>query len=110
VGRLLAEYEPEDFPGRRNPAFTFDQRSGDLFVWGGAGAEQSVIPDLFIVRTREDGAPSQRVSQPASIPTRASGFGVVDPKRSRALMGFGNVRNGPLLDLVEVDLRPRGAR
>jgi hypothetical protein len=102
---LLAEYEPQDFPGRRNPAFTFDQRSGDLFVWGGAGAEDSVIPDLFIVQTREDEAPVQRVPRYAWIPTRASSFGVVDPKRSRALMGFGNIGAGPFLDLVEVKLR-----
>jgi len=102
---LLARYEPQDFPGRRNPVFTFDQRSGDLLVWGGASDTETVIPDLFIVRTREDGAPVQRVSQFGSITTRASGFGLVDPKRSRALMGFGNTRFGPFLDLVEVKLR-----
>lgn len=102
---MLAEYEPEEFPGRRNPAFTLDQRSGDLFVWGGAGDGESVIPDLFIVQTREGTAPVQRVSQSAWIPTRASSFGVVDPKRSRALMGFGNIQTGPFLDLVEVKLR-----
>jgi hypothetical protein len=102
---LLAEYDTEEFPGRRNPAFTFDQRSGDLFVWGGAAAEMTVLSDLFIIRTREDGAPVQRVSRSARIPTRASSFGVVDPKRSRALMGFGNIAAGPFLDLVEVKLR-----
>ena len=102
---LLTEYDAREFPGRRNPAFAFDQRSGDLFVWGGAGAGMNVIPDLFVVQTREDEAPVQRVAQPASIPARASGFGVVDLKRSRALMGFGNVRTGPFLDLVEVKLR-----
>ena len=104
--RLLASYDARDFPGRRNPAFTFDQQSGNLFVWGGAGAGDSLILDLFIVQTREDGTPVQRVSQPALIPTRASSFGVVDPKRSRALMGFGNNKAGPFLDLVEVELRP----
>ena len=104
---LLARYEAREFPGRRNPAFTFDQRSGNLFVWGGAGADDSLVPDLFIVQTREDGAPVLRVSQSALIPTRASSFGVVDPKRSRVLMGFGNIEAGPFLDLVEVELRPR---
>ncbi|MHC4986168.1 MAG: hypothetical protein ACYTFO_08450, partial [Planctomycetota bacterium] len=102
----LARYDSRDFPGRRNPAFAFDQRSGNLFVWGGAGADDSVIPDLFIVQTREDGAPVRRVAQSPLIPTRASSFGVVDLKRSRVLMGFGNIAAGPFLDLVEVSLRP----
>lgn len=103
---LLAKYDSREFPGRRNPAFTFDQRSGNLFVWGGAGAGDSLISDLFIVQTREDKAPVQHVAQSPLVPTRASGFGVVDPKRSRVLMGFGNIAAGPFLDLVEVKLRP----
>lgn len=102
---MLAEYDSLEFPGRRNPAFTFDQRTGNLFVWGGAGAGDSLIPDLFIVHTRENKAPVRRVAQSPLIPTRASGFAVVDPKRSRVLMGFGNIAAGPFLDLVEVEIR-----
>ena len=60
---------------------------------------------LFILQTREDGAPVQCASQSAAIPTRASSFGVVDRKRSRALMGFGNTQTGHYRDLVEVKLR-----
>jgi len=101
---LLASYDPREFPGRRNPAFAFDQRSGDLFVWGGAGADDGLIPDLFIVRTREEGAPVRIVPQSPLVPTRASGFGIVDPERSRVLLGFGNIEGGPFLDLVEVEL------
>lgn len=101
---LLARYDPQEFPGRRNPAFAFEQRSGALFVWGGAGAGGGLIPDLFIVRTREEGAPLQTVPQSPLVPTRASGFGVVDPTRSRVLLGFGNIEGGPFLDLVEVGL------
>ena len=101
----LAEYDDDTFHGRRNPAFAFDEQSGDLFVWGGTGDGASALPDLYVVRTRVDGAPVERVAQPDGIPTRASGFGVVDPARGRALLGFGNTASGAYDDLVEVRLR-----
>ena len=107
----LAEYDSDEFHGRRNPAFTFDQGTGDFFVWGGTGDGATALPDLYVVRTRVEGAPVERVIQPASISTRASGFGVVDRARDRALLGFGNTGQGPFDDLVEVRLRrPRTAR
>jgi len=65
-------------------SFAHDEKNGLLIVCGGQ------IPC---------------VPRYAWIPTRASSFGVVDPKRSRALMGFGNIGAGPFLDLVEVKLR-----
>jgi hypothetical protein len=101
----LAVYESEQFHGRRNPAFTFDEKTGDLFVWGGTGDGASALPDLYVVRTRVDGAPVERLSEPDTISTRASGFGVVDRSGGRALLGFGNTGEGPFDDLVEVHLR-----
>jgi len=106
----LAEYSSDAFPGRRNPAFTFDDDGGDLFVWGGTGDGASALPDLYVVRTREPGAPVERITQPDTVATRASGFGVIDRTHNRALLGFGNTSAGPFDDLVEVHLRkPAGA-
>ena len=102
---LLATYSPDELPGRRNPAFTFDNETGDLLVWGGTGDGVTAIPDLYVVRTRAEGAPVARIPQPEGVTARASCFGVVDPFRRRALLGFGNTGAGPLLDLVEVLLR-----
>ncbi|MFT4540494.1 MAG: hypothetical protein ACI835_002945 [Planctomycetota bacterium] len=102
---LLAEYEPKQFPGRRNPAFVLDQRTGDMHIWGGTGNGVSALDDLYIVRTREDEAPVERLAQPPAIPTRASCFGVVDASRERALLGFGNTGQGAFDDLVEIRLR-----
>lgn len=101
----LAEYASESFHGRRNPAFAFDARSGDLLVWGGTGDGSTALPDLSIVRTRLPGAPVERLPQPAAIPTRASGFGVVDPASDRAWLGFGNTSTARYQDLVEIVLR-----
>jgi hypothetical protein len=101
----LAEYASEAFPGRRNPAFAFDARSGDLLVWGGTGDGSTALPDLYVVRTRLPGAPVERLPQPAAIPTRASGFGFVDPTSSRAWLGFGNTSTMRYQDMVEVVLR-----
>ena len=101
----LAGYDSHQFHGRRNPAFAFDQDSGDLFVWGGTGDGATALPDLYVVRTRVEGAPVERVTQPTEFSTRASGFGVVDSAGGRALLGFGNTAAGPFRDLVEVRLR-----
>jgi hypothetical protein len=101
----LAEYGDEVFPGRRNPAFSFDERTGDLFVWGGTGDGASALPGLYVVRTRVDGAPVERVPETDGISARASSFGVIDRRRGRALLGFGNTGAGPFDDLVEVRLR-----
>jgi hypothetical protein len=101
----LAEYTSEAFHGRRNPAFAFDARSGDLLVWGGTGDGSTALPDLYVVRTRLPGAPVERIPQPAAIPTRASGFGTVDPTSDRAWLGFGNTSTARYQDLVEVVLR-----
>lgn len=102
---LLAEYDAEIFPGRRNPAWAFDEKSGDLFVWGGTGDGSNALPGLYVLSTRAKGAPVTRLSQPASIPTRCSGFGVIDSAGGRALLGFGNTAQGRYSDLVEIKLR-----
>ncbi len=107
---LIAEYEEQDFPGRRNPAFAFDEASGDLLVWGGTGDGASALEDLFVVHTRQPDAPVQRVPQAATLPTRASGFGVVDPRARRAYLGFGNTASGRYTDLVEVRLGAAGEK
>lgn len=101
----LAEYASESFHGRRNPAFAFDARAGDLLVWGGTGDGSTALPDLHVVRTRLPGAPVERLPEPAAIPTRASGFGVVDPTTGRAWLGFGNTSTMRYQDMVEVLLR-----
>jgi len=101
----LATYSSAEFHGRRNPAFTFDEASGDLFVWGGTGDGATALTDLYVVHTRDEGAPVKRLAQPEGVPTRASGFGVVDAARGRALLGFGNDASGPKLDLIEIRLR-----
>ncbi len=101
----LAEYASDSLHGRRNPAFAFDARSGDLLVWGGTGDGSTALPDLHVVRTRLPGAPVERLPQPAAIPTRASGFGIADPDTGRAWLGFGNTSTVRYQDLVEVLLR-----
>jgi hypothetical protein len=106
---LLAEYAEDELPGRRNPAFALDPRTGDLLVWGGTGDGATALPDLFVVRTRDEGAPVERVPEADDVPTRASCFGGVDPERGRALLGFGNTSRGAFHDLVEVLLRAPAA-
>ena len=107
---LLAEYAPDELPGRRNPAFAFDPARGDLLVWGGTGDGTGPLSDLYVVHTREPDAPVERLEQPAGVPARASSFGLVDPGRRRAYLGFGNSALGVFRDLVEVHLKGPAGR
>lgn len=104
----LATWTEEQYPGRRNPAWAFDQARGDLFVWGGTGDGQSALAHLYAIATRAPGAPVTRLDQSDAISTRASGFGLVDGVRGRALLGFGNDSSGAYLDLAAVSLRRAG--
>ncbi len=100
----LAAYQVSSIPGRRNPAFSFDEETGRLLIWGGTGDGRNALPGLYVVETRTPGAPVSVFTEPNSVPTRASGFGLVDRVRSRALLGFGNDSSRAMLDLVEIRL------
>ena len=104
----VAEYDPQDFPGRRNPAFAFDPVAGDLYVWGGTADGRRPLPGLYAVHAKADGAPLEILSledaKAEGITTRASGFGLVDARRDRVLLGFGNTAQQVLRDLAIVDL------
>lgn len=102
--KQLAEYQPSSLPGRRNPAFSFDADKGRLLIWGGTGDGRNALPGLYIVDARVPGAPVSVFTEPDTVPTRASGFGLVDPVRGRALLGFGNDSSRAMPDLVEVRL------
>lgn len=101
----LAEFDAKEFPGRRNPAFVFDAATGDLLVWGGTNDGEKPLHGLYVLQTRQEGVPFEVHEESGKIKTRASGFGVIDDKRRRAFLGFGNTKAGAFRDLAIVGLR-----
>ena len=90
--------------GRRNSSFGFDPVGHRLIVWGGTDDAATVVTDVLALDL-DRGNEFWHFLTVANPPEgRSSGAGVFDPKRNRALFGFGNSRTGIYTDVQALNL------
>jgi hypothetical protein len=90
--------------GRRNSGFGFDAVGHRLIVWGGTDDASTVVTDVLALDLDRGAEAWHFLTVANPPPARSSGAAVFDPRRNRALFGFGNSRTGIYTDLQALNL------
>ena len=90
--------------GRRNACFAFDSLGQRLIIWGGTDDAASVRDEVYTLDLDRGAETWHQLKAANPPPARSSGASVFDPKRNRALFGFGNSGTGIYTDLQALEL------